>query len=396
MVKLSHPLVGSTDSFYDMERGRAGGASHLSGRPSIASTIDRRRSGASTSERTSIPIDGSGTTQEINEKEEEEVDEIVVNRDPLMTAYRSEIAAVALDPGGRGLTPFPSLATGGTLDGAHSEVQTSHNEGLKSSDIDAAEAQFLAQNMPRKNLGCLSGSSLYPRIKKFFQIEFQDQEKEKAFAKESWYLGKQMALITAMFYYFSWALGVALLPKPLGPYDHYCYIGIAGILTLPLIPLLLYDFPRRHPFTWQVALFLATWTWPFLLVFEIRICGYYFPNNKCGTKDFIGAFFYLVAAPALSLFGLGQSRVFALVGAVLMLIYIGAVLIPIRTSWVKHFFNFLLVHCFLLYISYTKEKTERRIFALRDQLKAQYRATQKAQVAEGRAADSKKRFVNYM
>lgn len=36
------------------------------------------------------------------------------------------------------------------------------------------------------------------------------------------------------------------------------------------------------------------------------------------------------------------------------------------------------------------------MFALRQQLKIQYRATQSAQVLERRAADSKKRFVSYI
>ena len=39
-------------------------------------------------------------------------------------------------------------------------------------------------------------------------------------------------------------------------------------------------------------------------------------------------------------------------------------------------------------------KAERRLYTLRDQLKIQFRATQKAQVNERRAADSKRRLTS--
>lgn len=39
---------------------------------------------------------------------------------------------------------------------------------------------------------------------------------------------------------------------------------------------------------------------------------------------------------------------------------------------------------------------ERRNFSLRDQLKAQFRATQKAQVNERKASDSKRRLTSYV
>jgi len=41
-------------------------------------------------------------------------------------------------------------------------------------------------------------------------------------------------------------------------------------------------------------------------------------------------------------------------------------------------------------------KSERRLFSLRDQLKIQFTATQKAQVAERKAADSKRRLTSYI
>lgn len=53
-------------------------------------------------------------------------------------------------------------------------------------------------------------------------------------------------------------------------------------------------------------------------------------------------------------------------------------------------------HAFIIGTSFLKERSDRQMFALRQQLKIQYRATQSAQVMERRASDSKKRFVSYI
>ncbi len=41
-------------------------------------------------------------------------------------------------------------------------------------------------------------------------------------------------------------------------------------------------------------------------------------------------------------------------------------------------------------------KSERRLYTLRDQLKVQFRATQKAQINERKAADSKRRLTSWV
>ena len=41
-------------------------------------------------------------------------------------------------------------------------------------------------------------------------------------------------------------------------------------------------------------------------------------------------------------------------------------------------------------------QSERRLYTLRDQLKVQFRATQKAQVNERKAADSKRRLTSWV
>lgn len=74
----------------------------------------------------------------------------------------------------------------------------------------------------------------------------------------------------------------------------------------------------------------------------------------------------------------------------------GALVIPWRTTWSRNLINFLLYQAFLLYLHFMYESGERRLHKLRDQLKTQYRATQKAQVSERKAADSKRRLTSYI
>jgi osomolarity two-component system sensor histidine kinase SLN1 len=56
----------------------------------------------------------------------------------------------------------------------------------------------------------------------------------------------------------------------------------------------------------------------------------------------------------------------------------------------------MVYHFFLLYVHYMRENAERRLYVLRDQLKIQYRATQKAQINERKAAESKRRLTSYV
>jgi osomolarity two-component system sensor histidine kinase SLN1 len=62
-----------------------------------------------------------------------------------------------------------------------------------------------------------------------------------------------------------------------------------------------------------------------------------------------------------------------------------------RTPDVINFDVFIL---FLLYVHHALETAERRLYTLREQLKIQFRATQKAQVNERKAGDSKRRLTS--
>jgi len=69
-------------------------------------------------------------------------------------------------------------------------------------------------------------------------------------------------------------------------------------------------------------------------------------------------------------------------------------LLPEEPEYSRNAINFLAFQAFLLYMHYMREHVERRMYTLRDQLKIQFKATQKAQVNERKAADSKRRLTS--
>ncbi|KAF9778774.1 hypothetical protein BJ322DRAFT_1014389 [Thelephora terrestris] len=53
---------------------------------------------------------------------------------------------------------------------------------------------------------------------------------------------------------------------------------------------------------------------------------------------------------------------------------------PADPGYTRNAINFLVFQAFLLYVHYMREHVERKTYTLRDQLKIQFKVTQKAQV----------------
>ena len=68
--------------------------------------------------------------------------------------------------------------------------------------------------------------------------------------------------------------------------------------------------------------------------------------------------------------------------------------LPVRPKYGRNAANVVIFEIFILYVHYVREVAERRLFTLRDQLKTQFKATQKAQVNERKTADSKRRLTS--
>jgi hypothetical protein len=70
--------------------------------------------------------------------------------------------------------------------------------------------------------------------------------------------------------------------------------------------------------------------------------------------------------------------------------------LPVRPKYGRNAANVIIFEIFILYVHYVREVAERRLFTLRDQLKIQFKATQKAQVSERKTADSKRRLTSWV
>ncbi|KAL0954020.1 hypothetical protein HGRIS_005174 [Hohenbuehelia grisea] len=73
-----------------------------------------------------------------------------------------------------------------------------------------------------------------------------------------------------------------------------------------------------------------------------------------------------------------------------------ALILNFKLSWIKNSINFVVYEAALIYMHYQREHAERRLYTLRETLKQQFKATQKAQVNERKAADSKRRLTSYV
>ena len=123
---------------------------------------------------------------------------------------------------------------------------------------------------------------------------------------------------------------------------------------------------------------------------------------------------YTSALQTLGLFGLNFNRFPAVCGAIVFFVTLAplvlfsqgfpidqpdvpsscSLLFPADPGYTRNAINFLVFQVFLLYLHYMREHVERKTYTLRDQLKIQFKATQKAQVNERKAADSKRRLTS--
>ncbi|KAG8950868.1 hypothetical protein FRC04_007100 [Tulasnella sp. 424] len=293
-----------------------------------------------------------------NEKDEsnpddEEVNEIVVDN------------TFFLDGGTRGVTQ--SSDHGGTPE----KSGTNRTHGTHGTDHDSVHShrEMMVFATFLNALRFRVSSSL----NRFFFTEFIDAAAERQYKKETYYQMKGLSLAGSLVLVLNWRLN-DVVPST---------YQICPCFVIPLPAMIVFDWPKAHPRIYQLFMSFMVWSWcPYALLL-LQLCGYY---NKAD---------YAVAYPVIALFALGQNRLMGAFMAVLNAVLIGSV-IRLKRTWSREFLNYLLYTVFLLWIHYKHEAAERRLYAMRDRLKVQYRATQKAQVRESRAADSKKWLSSYI
>ena len=101
----------------------------------------------------------------------------------------------------------------------------------------------------------------------------------------------------------------------------------AQFFNIPLIPLVIWDVPRRRPWLWQVFLLGACWAIPDILVGEMYNCDFFGSNYSCGNRDFLNLFAFAYGLPVLGILALWQNRFMATIGACQFLILLGILLV---------------------------------------------------------------------
>ncbi|KAI9458429.1 hypothetical protein BJY52DRAFT_430616 [Lactarius psammicola] len=240
---------------------------------------------------------------------------------------------------------------------------------------------------------------VFPVIVNFFSPKFPSEKSELHYIKENWFMRKPLAIWSSLFLLVTWAVNAALVVGPVLLIDKIFLYCIAPACTLPVLPVVIYDWPRDRPKVYQVILSISIWCWGCYQLLYIFLCGLYNPNFSifsCGRRDFLTMFYFLCALQTVALFGLRQKRLPAVICATVWVCLASAVILPHRKVWTKNVLNFIIYQGFLVCVHYMLETSDRRLYVLRDQLKVQFLATQKAQINERKAADSKRRLTSYV
>ncbi|KAJ3760153.1 hypothetical protein EV360DRAFT_40420 [Lentinula raphanica] len=241
--------------------------------------------------------------------------------------------------------------------------------------------------------------TLYHHWQQFFNPNFEDVNKELHYERENWAHSKRLSLWASVFFIGNWILGAALIPTPAVLLDKVLSYRLPA--AVPLVLFCAFNYPRDHTKLYQCFLFISTWSWSYYQVLFGFLCGYSGRNDlfTCGSKDFSSTFYYTTALQTVALFGLDLKRFPALLGAVIFIVLSGFLIIPEKRVFTgsssQDAVNFGFFQLFLMYMHYQREMSARHLFALRIELKEQFERTQKAQINERKAADSKYRLTSF-
>ncbi|KAJ3994080.1 hypothetical protein F5050DRAFT_1576353 [Lentinula boryana] len=240
---------------------------------------------------------------------------------------------------------------------------------------------------------------IWLKIIHFFYPRPFDVGSEKRYDEDDWYSKKTLAQLASIWLIINLALGCVSVPRPWTVMDYIFYSGIAPAFTLPIFVMIMYNWPRDRRVIYQFFVTFALWMWPFDLVLNMRLCGFYDSSIAiipCNGKDFTNIYFFATAMQAIGLFGLRLDRLPAAFAAAAWFVVSCALIIPDHTVWWRSETNFALFHIFLIWVHERRESSERRLYAMKVQVKIQYKALQRAQEAERRISESKHRLTSYV
>ncbi|KAJ4464902.1 hypothetical protein C8J55DRAFT_493715 [Lentinula edodes] len=214
-------------------------------------------------------------------------------------------------------------------------------------------------------------------VNSFFNQKFDDPQTELDFRKLRWYSNK------------AWAFTSKTL------YGQILYYGGLTLVTVPVPFMVATDMPFRHRIIFQVWVTFAVWYCGLSETVEMRVCHFFVKPNTCFRKDFLANMYYTTALPSIMMIVM-TDRLYNAIVQVIQLVLLLAFIIPVQGIYARNVVSFVIFSIFSQGLHYNREITERRLYLLNTQLKMAYKAQQKAQAAQFKASQAKRRFASYI
>lgn len=198
------------------------------------------------------------------------------------------------------------------------------------------------------------------------------------------------------------------------------WYGLYSLFTYPLPVLVAFDLPRKWPNAYSAWCALATCCMGWFGIIMLYQCNF-LNGGYCSGNQFLLLQFNAAVFPMLGLFAMSCGRAWIALGTCAYWALVCGLAVsrpwslsnllpaplqtikrvvvpqlPQKPAFARQVVNYLLFAIFIQWLHYSQEKIDRRMYTLRMQLKISYRAQQKAQIAEKKANNSKKRFISYI
>ncbi|KAJ3980733.1 hypothetical protein F5890DRAFT_1557434 [Lentinula detonsa] len=235
------------------------------------------------------------------------------------------------------------------------------------------------------------------QIASFFNQKFDDPQTELDFRKLHWYSTKAWAFYGSLYLVINWILYLILNLESTSKtlYGQILYYGGLTVVTVPVPFMVASDMPFRHRIIFQVWVTFAVWYCGLSETVEMRVCHFFVKPNTCFRKDFLAEMYYTTALPSIMMIVM-TDRLYNAIVQVVQLILLLAFIIPVQGIYARNVVSFVVFSIFSQGLHFNREVTERRLYLLNAQLKVAYKAQQKAQAAQFKASQAKRRFASYI
>lgn len=101
-----------------------------------------------------------------------------------------------------------------------------------------------------------------------------------------WWTAKRGHIYASAFFLINWGLSVGLVARPWSIWLDIANYGLGPLFCLPLIPLVAFDWPRKHPRIFGVWLWLAVWYSSMTQIIDMKLCGCEFKASGATIANF--------------------------------------------------------------------------------------------------------------